>query len=1243
MHRKHIVGCLLILPALAAGVLVLAGLAASPSSAQSMPDLAVVKYVAIGETDPFAPGNEITYEIYFINQGGYVANDVRIIDTLPEHVTYVSSSGPGFTLIQAGPDQVVWVRDRLSVFERGWLSVTVLVNDDAPVGAASLNTAYILGLDPESNYDNNESTLRHYVRPAEPDLRVTKHLWQNSDPVAAGNELIFEIVPENQGGTAASNVRITDTLPAGCDYVGDSVSMDPSGSSFTAVQIGTTVVWASDSMAPDLEYRGPGHGGNLYLHCRIANDWAPEQWLENVTEIGTADPEYSYENNLSRWTYKPEVDRRYGAAITTVDDRTFRLLSDAGFDYALYYLDWSRAEPIDNEYFLEDLNAAVWHAWRYNLRLVVRVDRTPDWALGSGSGTAPPANPQRLGDFLEFVAGRWPRQQDNAGVPQIHGFVIWNEPNLAVEWGGEAPDAVAYTDLLKAAYEGVKAGSPDAWGITAGLATTGDDPANAVDDRTYLQQMYDAGAGSCFDYLGTNPMGFAYAPDDTSDPNGFYFARAEEWRAIMEANGDGAKGIFGTETGWLRHTPADLGTTHNWMKVSAVDQAHYLARAYHKARCEWGDWMGPMVTWNLDFASGEYSAADHATWFSVTGHNREPLRSYLTLQNAARRGPADLWVDKELIDPIVPGEELRYVIRYTNVGGQAASGVVLTDTLPAGATYVSDTADATVMPGGDQVVWDIGAVSPCTYEAITLTLRLSGTPPPDGKVVNRVEASILPGEPYTDDNVATVITPMPGLSIHKSVSPALAAPGDTITYTLAFANTAQEVAGGVFITDVVPITLTNLSYDYGGVVLTPTGSTSYTWEVQDLAPGQSGSITITGVVSPSVRGTFSLTNRATITATLEDYYLQDNVAEASNTIDAEAPASPALMSPADGTTTNNNELILIWSASPSPDTAGYLLDFNGTVQDLGDVTQYATGILADGVYTWTVAAYDALHHTSAYTDTWTFTIDTQPPAPPALVSPVDGATIKTSTPVLTWDASPSPDTAGYLLNLDTQVRDVGNVTLYATGVLTDGMHIWNVAAYDAAGNTSDYAAPWSFTTEPYQLYLPLVIRGLVVAPDLVVEQIVVGPDNVAVVIRNQGSAPVADSFWVDVYVDPDPVPTAVNQIWPDLADEGLVWGVTDGLGPGEALTLNVGDKFFIGEYSQVTWPLLPRTPIYAQVDSANALTTYGSVLESHEIAGGEYNNINGPAYLETDESEGTAEPPAPEDRQPDLLQLLPPR
>jgi hypothetical protein len=38
------------------------------------------------------------------------------------------------------------------------------------------------------------------------------------------------------------------------------------------------------------------------------------------------------------------------------------------------------------------------------------------------------------------------------------------------------------------------------------------------------------------------------------------------------------------------------------------------------------------------------------------------------------------------------------------------------------------------------------------------------------------------------------------------------------------------------------------------------------------------------------------------------------------------------------------------------------------------------------------------------------------------------------------------------------------------------------------------------------------------------------------------------------------------------------------------------------------------TPVCAQVDAYNAATTYGAVRESHEILGGEYNNVAGPVY-----------------------------
>jgi hypothetical protein len=101
-----------------------------------------------------------------------------------------------------------------------------------------------------------------------------------------------------------------------------------------------------------------------------------------------------------------------------------------------------------------------------------------------------------------------------------------------------------------------------------------------------------------------------------------------------------------------------------------------------------------------------------------------------------------------------------------------------------------------------------------------------------------------------------------------------------------------------------------------------------------------------------------------------------------------------------------------------------------------------------------------------------------------------------------------------------------------------------------------------------------------------------------------------------VYINPHTVPTAVNQPWNALGNQGLVWAVNGGalasLVPGGEITLSVNDAYYAPGYSVVSWPIPVGTVFYAQVDSYNEDTTYGAVLETHEIAGRPYNNISGP-------------------------------
>jgi uncharacterized repeat protein (TIGR01451 family) len=114
------------------------------------------------------------------------------------------------------------------------------------------------------------------------------------------------------------------------------------------------------------------------------------------------------------------------------------------------------------------------------------------------------------------------------------------------------------------------------------------------------------------------------------------------------------------------------------------------------------------------------------------------------------------------------------------------------------------------------------------------------------------------------------------VAIHKSAQPSTASPGDTITYTLTFSNEGYMTATDVLISDVVPSLLTNPEYTTTGATITPTGTISYVWEAQELAPRASGVITITGVVSPSLSTGMVLTNTSTITSTTVEGNPSDN-------------------------------------------------------------------------------------------------------------------------------------------------------------------------------------------------------------------------------------------------------------------------------------------------------------------------------------------------------------------------------
>ncbi|HEY63577.1 MAG TPA: hypothetical protein G4O02_03300 [Caldilineae bacterium] len=293
--------------------------------------------------------------------------------------------------------------------------------------------------------------------------------------------------------------------------------------------------------------------------------------------------------SFSRSLPYPQIRLLPAAHTLRPDDTLLREAQEIGFQAIVQVFPWQEIEPLPGDWYWEYPDFLVQAADYYGLDLIVRLDHPPTWAREDGDF------PFNVEAYLKFVGTVARRYQG-----RIRAYIIWNEPNLASEWGAP-PDPSAYTRLLQLAYQAIKREDPLALVVSAGLAPTNEQSDQAMDDRVFLEGMYQAGARPFFDALGAHPYGFAYPPDDSHGAHeGLNMSRILDLRAVMAAHGDGAKPIWATEIGWTTHGVGE----HAWLTVTLEEQADYLARAWWKAYHEW-PWLRVFTVWNLSRGAPE--------------------------------------------------------------------------------------------------------------------------------------------------------------------------------------------------------------------------------------------------------------------------------------------------------------------------------------------------------------------------------------------------------------------------------------------------------------------------------------------------------------------------------------------------------------------------------------------------------------------------------------------------------------
>ncbi|TDI48065.1 MAG: DUF11 domain-containing protein, partial [Acidobacteria bacterium] len=183
-------------------------------------------------------------------------------------------------------------------------------------------------------------------------------------------------------------------------------------------------------------------------------------------------------------------------------------------------------------------------------------------------------------------------------------------------------------------------------------------------------------------------------------------------------------------------------------------------------------------------------------------------------------GPPVLTVSKiDSPDPVAAGSNITYTISYSNTGGTAATGVVITDTVPVNTTFVSATDGGTESVG--VVTWNIGALAAGGSGSVQMVVQVA-SPLADGTLITNstydIDSDLT--APISGVSITTTVRDPADLALAKSDGVVSVSVGSPLTYTLSVSNAGPNASGaGITVSDTLPANVTVNGGAAGAVAL----------------------------------------------------------------------------------------------------------------------------------------------------------------------------------------------------------------------------------------------------------------------------------------------------------------------------------------------------------------------------------------------------------------------------------------
>jgi uncharacterized repeat protein (TIGR01451 family) len=237
-------------------------------------------------------------------------------------------------------------------------------------------------------------------------------------------------------------------------------------------------------------------------------------------------------------------------------------------------------------------------------------------------------------------------------------------------------------------------------------------------------------------------------------------------------------------------------------------------------------------------------------------------------------GAADLSLQVNAPQSVFVGNNITFAYTIQNAGPSNATGVTLTDTLPAGLTFVSSTPP--VCTGGVTVTCNVGNVANGASASVSIVASVNAS----GKFINTANVFANESDPFPSNNTAIdsfSASASADLAISIASAPPTPVVGLNLTFTLTIMNNGPSPATGVTVVNQVPAGTSFVSATpsqgspCSAVVSCALGNlasgASATVAIV-LAPQAAGTVSDTGTVSANEPDPNAANNSRTVTVTV---------------------------------------------------------------------------------------------------------------------------------------------------------------------------------------------------------------------------------------------------------------------------------------------------------------------------------------------------------------------------------------